>query len=289
MLLIAGIIPRPDFPLVRGKAEKNGADVKVNNRIIPTAQGTTAMISAAFSVTTFLNLEEPQVLLAGDIGSGQGSRNIYQYLIENIAELQPRVLALHYCMPIMLLTKKLISAIKKCKHRPILIADAASMYAAKASGLAAEFDVFTPDASELSFLADPEAIHPAYMSRHLFEADSARVPELISRAYQCNNSAQFLLVKGTTDYIAHNGNILATISEPNIPEIECIGGTGDTITGMVAALSFAGLDTKKAAVISATANRLAGQKARANPATKIDTIVDQFPAIFEENRIQWNI
>ena len=287
MLLIAGIIPSADFPLVKGTIRKENSIVKINDYSIPAAQGTAAMLSSALAVTTFLNLDPPQVLLAGDTGSGKGSRAIYKYLIENIADLQPRVLALHYCMPILQLTKKLVTAVKRCSNKPVLIADAASMYAAKAAGVAPEFDIFTPDASELAFLADPEAVHPAYMSRYLFEADISTAPELINKAYKYQNSAQFLLVKGAIDYLACDGSILGTITQPDVPEIECIGGTGDTITGMIAALIYAGLDPQKAAVISAAANRLAGQRAKANPATKINEIIDQFPAVFADNLNSW--
>jgi ADP-dependent NAD(P)H-hydrate dehydratase / NAD(P)H-hydrate epimerase len=47
-------------------------------------------------------------------------------------------------------------------RRPILIADAGFMYAAKMSGQAACYDFFTPDVGELAFLADEMAPHPFY-------------------------------------------------------------------------------------------------------------------------------
>ncbi|MFO7970579.1 MAG: sugar kinase, partial [Desulfobacterales bacterium] len=46
--------------------------------------------------------------------------------------------------------------------RPTLIADAGFMYAAKMSGLSEAYELFTPDAGELAFLADEEAPHPFY-------------------------------------------------------------------------------------------------------------------------------
>jgi NAD(P)H-hydrate repair Nnr-like enzyme with NAD(P)H-hydrate dehydratase domain len=287
MLLIAGIIPIADLPLIEGKVEKNGGFLSVNGNDIPPTQGTAAMISAALEVSSFLDIEPPHVVLAGDIGNGKGSRLIYRYLIENLESLSARVLALHYCLPIIQLMKQLVAVVDKCGTRPVLIADAASMYAAKAAGLAGKFDIFTPDASEIAFLADPEAEHPAYISRHLFETDSSRVPELIKKAYANNAAARLLLVKGECDYIALEGNIIASVNEPDIPEIECIGGTGDTITGMLSAFVHAGYPMEQAALISARANRFAGQMAEANPATLVGELIRYLPEVFKDKLDSW--
>jgi len=169
-----------------------------------------------------------------------------------------------------------------------MIADAGSMYAAKAAGLATEFDIFTPDATEMAFLADPNATHPAYISRHLFDTDITQTPKLVEDAYQNNSAAKLLLVKGSTDYMVHEGDILDTISEPNVPALEAIGGTGDTVTGLVAAFSYAGLELHKAAIIAAKANRMAGKLAKATPATGVGHIISQFPAVFKEYLCQWS-
>jgi NAD(P)H-hydrate repair Nnr-like enzyme with NAD(P)H-hydrate dehydratase domain len=288
MLLIAGTVPLADLPLVWGKVEARKETFVVNNHTLPCTQGTTAMVNSALAVTNYLNLEAPEVLLAGDIGTGVGSRQIYQYLIEKITELNPSVLALHYWMPDLDLMKKLCVAVNKCKNRPIMIADAASMYAAKAVGLASEFDIFTPDATEIAFLADPEAVHPAYINRHLFETDISKAPELIVEAYKHKGAAKLLLVKGPIDYIAEEKGILATIDQPDVPELECIGGTGDTITGMVAAFTFAGLEPYQAAIISAKANRVAGQLIQANPGTRVEELIQQLPGVFKSNLCTWS-
>jgi NAD(P)H-hydrate repair Nnr-like enzyme with NAD(P)H-hydrate dehydratase domain len=97
-----------------------------------------------------------------------------------------------------------------------------------------------------------------------------------------------LLVKGITDYIANNGKILARINEPDIPTLETIGGTGDTITGLVSALIYAGHKPHRAAIIAAKTNRMAGKFARPNPATKVSQIIDQFPAVFEKYFNEWS-
>ncbi|KUK32138.1 MAG: Sugar kinase [Thermoanaerobacterales bacterium 50_218] len=287
MLLIAGTVPTVELPFVSGKVEMQGNNLFVEGYSLPCAQGTTAMVSAALAVTTYLNLEPPYVVLAGDLGSGEGSRQIYCYLIEHIAELSPRVLALHYIMPDLELMKKLVAMVDKCQKRPILIADAGSMYTAKAVGVAPQFDIFTPDPSEIAFLADPEAIHPAYINKHLFDADIDRVPELIKKAYEVGGAAKVLLVKGSIDYIGSDGEIIATVDQPDVPELECIGGTGDTITGMVAALSFAEIDLVSAALISARANRLAGKMAGVSPASRVGELISLLPRVFRENLCSW--
>ena len=94
-------------------------------------------------------------------------------------------------------------------------------------------------------------------------------------------------MKGKTDYIAADGQILATINEPHIPTLEPIGGTGDTITGLVSALVYAGLEPKEAAILACRANRMAGQWARPTPATKVREIVDQFPAVLRQYYDPW--
>jgi NAD(P)H-hydrate repair Nnr-like enzyme with NAD(P)H-hydrate dehydratase domain len=246
------------------------------------------MIGAALAVCNYLKLENPYVVLAGDTGQGKGSRAIYEHLIRTIDELSPDVLALHYWLPDMMLSRRLCSAIDKCRKRPLMIADAASMYSAKAAGLAAQFDIFTPDATEMAFLADPDATHPAYINKHLFNTDVSRTPELVAAAYKHNDAAKLLLVKGSTDYIVQNGEIIETVTEPDVPELEAIGGTGDMITGQVAAFTSAGLEPHEAAIISARANRTAGKQARATPATRVAEIIDNLPTVFAENLCEWS-
>ena len=169
-----------------------------------------------------------------------------------------------------------------------MIADAASMYSAKAAGVAEEFDIFTPDATEIAFLADPNATHPAYIARHFFDTDITRTPELAAAAYRNHSAAKILLVKGSIDYIIRDGDILETITEPDVPALEAIGGTGDTITGLVSAFAYAGLELHEAAIIAAKANRMAGKFAQPTPATKVGQIVAQFPAVFKEYLCQWS-
>lgn len=276
MLLIVGTVPSTGLPAIMGKIEEEGDFLVIDGHRIPSMQGTTVMVSAASAVTRYFGLEAPHVIVAGDVGDGKGTRDIYDILARRVAELAPKVVTLHYCLPVMGLIRKFCQAVEKCAERPILVADAGAMYAAKAAGLANQFDILTPDPSEIAFLADAKASHPAYVSEHLINVDGTQVPQQVADAYRQGDAARMLLVKGKTDYVARNGEILATINEPNIPMLEPIGGTGDTITGLVSALVYAGFEPDKAAVIAFRTNRIAGELAQPTPATRARQIIEYF-------------
>jgi NAD(P)H-hydrate repair Nnr-like enzyme with NAD(P)H-hydrate dehydratase domain len=288
MLLIAGTVPLEEVPLIKGAVHSTGDHILVEGCHIPCTQGTGVMLSAALAATNYLKLEAPYAILAGDIGEGEGSRAIYEYLIQNISELSPDVLALHYWLPNMSLTRQLCGAVDACRNRPLLIADAASMYSAKAAKVASSFDIFTPDATEIAFLADPYATHPAYINRHLFNADITRTPSLVEDAYKHKGAAKLLLVKGAIDYIADESGVIATVDKPDIPALEAVGGTGDTITGLVAAFVYAGLKPHEAAIFAARSNRVAGEYAGVTPATKSKKIVNRFHDVFKDHLCQWS-
>ena len=280
MMLIAGTIPDENLPLVHGKVTRSGDYLSVDGHQILRFQGTGAMISTALEVTEFLGVEEPEIVVAGDIGSGEGSSAIFQFLTRNINDLSPRVMTLHYCLPLITPMRKLFEAMGS-QNRPFLIGDAGAMYAAKAAGLAAEFDLMTPDLSEIAFLSDPNAHHPAFVSEYLLSSDASLIPEQIKSAFNHKNASKMLLVKGKTDYIAEDGNILAIVNEPDVPTLEAIGGTGDTITGMVSGFIHGGFPTFKAALLAAKANRLAGQSLQVTPATKVKEIIDQLKHVIK--------
>ena len=277
MLLICGTIPQENVSMLTGEAKLNGNQLFAGNTEIPCTQGTAALVSAACVTAKHFQSSMPHVLLAGDKGKGKGSHLIYEYLIENLRKHNPDILLMHYILPVMGLMKKVYIAASKCRIMPVMMADASSMYAAKAAGLAPKFDIFTPDLCEMAFLADPDAIHPAYISHHLFGAESSQAEELISVAYQYKSASKLLIVKGATDHVAEDGKITFNISEPDVPALEAIGGTGDTISGMVGAMIHAGLSHHDAAVAVLKANRRAGEIAKATPATKIRQIVDAIP------------
>ncbi len=288
MILIAGTLPFKDLPLITGKVEKNEDDLIVDGYHFPCTQGTGALISATLATAQYLGIDPPHALVAGDIGRGKGSAAIYEHLSKNLSETSPNVLVMHYILPDMVQMRLVCDAADHCEKRPVMVADAASMYAAKAARIAERFDVFTPDLAELGFLADPEATHPAYIADHLFNAQIGHVPDLIQSVYRQKNAPKLILVKGSTDYIIRNGKILETIQVPNVPALEAIGGTGDTITGILAALLDADMELHEAAIIAAKSNRMAGQYADASPSTKISQIIDQFPAVYSDHLCTWS-
>ena len=288
MLLISGTIPQKDMPLIAGTVKRDGKFLVADGQVFSRIQGTGAMISAALTTTEYLGTEAPFIVVSGDIGQGDGTKKIYRYLTENIAALKPDVVTLHYCQPFMNLLIQFIAEVDKMEKPPLLIADAGAMYAAKAAGLAGKFRVFTPDPSEIAFLADPNATHPAYISHHLFCSNNGQVPGLIDAAYKNKSAAEILIVKGSTDYIARDNRIIATVSEPDVPVLETIGGTGDTITGMASAFIAAGVEPVEAGILAARANRMAGLFVQPTPATKVAEIVDAFPAVFRQYLCEWS-
>jgi NAD(P)H-hydrate repair Nnr-like enzyme with NAD(P)H-hydrate dehydratase domain len=288
MMIIAGTVPDARLPLVAGPVRREGSNLAADGHSFPRIQGTGAMISAALATTEYLGMEPPFIVVAGDIGKGDGTKLIYRYLTQEVAGLSPDMLTLHYCQPFMNLLRQLVQEIDRMVKPPVLMADAGAMYAAKAAGLASRFDVFTPDPSEIAFLADPNATHPAYIGRHLFDSCNEDVPGLIDAAYANGSAARVLIVKGATDYIAEDGQIKATISEPDVPVLEAIGGTGDTITGLTSSLIYSGVTLVEAGILAAKTNRMAGQEINPTPATRVYQLIDAFPEIFKKYLCEWS-
>ena len=280
MLLLLGTVPVPDLPLTQGWVTY-GDSLRIGEGYeVPSSEMmhcTTAMMAAAAIVCETLGCAQPYGVIAGCIGDGSGSRLLYKYLTEEAQKLTPDILLLHYLVPQTKLMTEAMTSIQSWEKRPYLIGDAGGMYAVKASGLAPQFNLFTPDPGELAFLADADAVHPAYVRHFISEVDTTDMPHLIQQAYEHGDAAPILLVKGSSDYIAQNGEILEVVSEPNIAAMEAIGGTGDTITGSVAALIYSGCDPIEACIKSAKLNRIAGQLCDPTPATQIGEILSKIP------------
>ena len=66
MLLIAGTVPLTDLPPTMGEFSTDGESLIINGQRIPRTQGTGAMISAALATTSYLGIEAPHALVAGD-------------------------------------------------------------------------------------------------------------------------------------------------------------------------------------------------------------------------------
>jgi len=276
MLLLVGAVPIKDLPLSLGRIEPVRGGIGINGRVLALDRGTSTMMSVVCTICQEFGLEMPMALVAGDMGTRDGSMKIYDYLSDNLSEMDVSVMTFHYMMPDMKKNKEVLKRIEALEKRPILIADAGSMYVAKAGGQATAYDVFTPDVGEVAYLADEKAAHPTYTRGFIFHMEDD-VPELIRRAYEGENAPHTLFVKGHVDYICQDGRILETVSQPCIEEMEPIGGTGDMITGTISALIYAGKSPLEACRIAARVNRRAGELSQPTPATQVVDIVKHIP------------
>ncbi|WP_319407696.1 NAD(P)H-hydrate dehydratase [uncultured Desulfosarcina sp.] len=281
MLCIVGTVPDADFPLVSGPVHLEEGRLAVADRTIEIHRGTPALVGAVLAAGTVLHLPPVEAWLVGDIGRGEGSRRLYAHLEQALAGFPWTVLVFHYLQPDVDWHNRVLFTVEKILPRPVLIADAGFMYAAKMSGQAESYDLFTPDVGELAFLADEEAPHPFYTRGFILHQED-KVAELIDRTYTNANAARWLLVKGRRDCLADARGIRETVDTPASPAMEAMGGTGDTLTGLASALAAAGMPIDRAAILAARANRLAGQLASPTPATQIEAIVRKIPMALKQ-------
>ena len=280
MLCVVGTVPDSAFPLTTGPIRMEHGRLMIAGRTIAIHRGTPALLGAVLAAGLVLPLPPVQAWLAGDIGRGDGSRRLYAHMEAELARHPFTVVVFHYLQPDVDWHNRVLFAVGDIHPRPVLIADAGFMYAAKMSGQAPEYDLFTPDVGELAFLADEQAPHPFYTRGFILHQED-RVPELIQRAYRNGDAARWLLVKGRTDYLADADGIRATVDAPACAAMEAMGGTGDTLSGLTAALTVSGMPLEKAAILAARVNRLAGELAAPNPATQIAAIVEKIPEALE--------
>jgi len=278
---VVGTVPDPDFPLVTGETRLESDSITIRGKQIPVNRGTPALLAAAIKTAQMLKQGPPFAYLVGDVGLGHGSRRLYEYLIGHLGKRDFSTLVFHYLQPDVDWHNRVLFAVEEMERRPVLIADAGFMYAAKMSGQPSQYDLFTPDMGELAFLADEEAPHPFYTRGFILHEEN-RAPKLIARAYTHKNAARCLLVKGKQDYVADRQGIQTTIDNPMEEAMEAIGGTGDTLTGIVTALIGNGMAVVKAATIAAKVNRLAGHYANPTPAMQVLEMVQHIPRALSE-------
>ncbi|MGB9499586.1 MAG: NAD(P)H-hydrate dehydratase [Dissulfuribacterales bacterium] len=276
MFAVIGTVPDEKFPLACGPISLSGTRLMIENLSVDINRGTPALLAAALKVCEFFGAPPPVAYLIGDIGTGFGSRKLYAHLEQSLPASQYSGLTFHYIQPDVDWHNRVLFAVEEMKTRPTLIADAGFMYAAKMSGQAAAYDVFTPDIGELAFLADETAPHPFYTRGFIFHEEN-RVPELIAMAYRYNNAARYLMVKGEQDVLADATGILETISEPMVSALEPIGGTGDILTGLVAALTGLGHEIPPSCRDASKISRMAGELSNPTPGTQVMEIIHKIP------------
>ncbi len=86
--------------------------------------------------------------------------------------------------------------------------------------------------------------------------------------------------------MAGREGVLGTVDFPAEEALECIGGTGDTLTGIVAALIHSGMAFPDAALLAARVNRLAGKLTRPTPATQVSEIIRSIPEALRRSNVR---
>lgn len=281
MLAIIGTVSDEEFPVTFGKLKLENDILLIEDKRLSIQRGTVALIASSCKIFESLKKDSPYAYLVGDTGRGFGSRKLYEFFVHDIKKRSFDTLTFHYLMPDADWCNKILLAVEELQKKPFLIADAGFMYAAKMSGNAQSFDLFTPDPGELAFLADEKAPHPFYTRGFLLQ-DESKVEELIERAYKHGNASKYLLVKGKVDYIVRDGEIIQIVSEPVIEALEPIGGTGDSITGIVSAFIDSGYTVEDACMLATKINRIAGKLSNPDPSTQISHIIKLIPEAFRK-------
>lgn len=287
-LLVIATYPVSRGPVLDGPVTlQTDGTLSIDGTRVPASQGTSAMLGAACQASAYLGLEAPHALVGGDIGRGDGTRAVFDRIGEVCAREEPSVIAFHYMQPIMVLMRRAIDELAEIAPEATMVADAGGMYAAKAAGLAPRFELMTPDVGEVGFLADADVTHPAYVCHYLFGTNGFDPVALARKAQETGGSSRVLLIKGVCDHIAKYGEVVEAVEDPCVPELEAIGGTGDTITGLAAAFLAAGFPTVDAAVCASKANRVAGVRMGARPDQHASDLVAVLPDVFAENLCSW--
>ena len=284
MLAIIGTVPDQNLPIVSGKIRLEDNWICIQDTKVFVNRGTPALLAAAVKTCEVLDKTAPFGYLVGDIGKGDGSRRLYEYLTRHFGKDDLRsetgtafnTIAFHYLQPDVDWHNRVLLAVLDMAQRPVLIADAGFMYAAKMSGQASEYDLFTPDVGELAFLADEEAPHPFYTRGFILHEEN-RVPELIARTYEHNNAPRYLLVKGEQDYIVNGDGFIEIVNQPSFDAMEAIGGTGDSLTGLATVLCSSGYTVEEGAVLAARTNRWTGYFSNPSPSTQVSDLIEKIP------------
>jgi ADP-dependent NAD(P)H-hydrate dehydratase / NAD(P)H-hydrate epimerase len=278
MIVLIGTVPYKTG-LYTGKAIVRDRVLEVGGGSFPVERGTAAMAASCAQVCGFYNLDMPLCIFGGDVADGKGTDLMFQEVVSNLEKYDPDSVTLHYMFPKIKYGEPFLNKIGSLPKKPRLIADAGGMYLMKTIGKAYLFDVFTPDQGEMYFLADEFAPHPLYVRNDLLN-ENVPVEKLVDSAYQHKNTAKTTVIKGAVDYIYKDNVLVKQLAQPNIPAMEAIGGTGDTITGMLTAFRHMGApDADHKALVL---NRLIGELINCDPATQIRDFIQAIPQALEK-------
>lgn len=278
MIILVGTVPYKTGLYV-GKANINGPFLNVGRDSFPIERGTAALAASCAQVCNFYNLEMPLCIFGGDVADGKGTDLMFEEVNSSIDNYCPDLITLHYMFPKIKYGEPFIHKIESLPKKPQLIADAGGMYLMKTIGKSYLFDVFTPDQGELYFLADEFAPHPLYVRSDLLNVNIS-LESLVNSAYKNKNTAKTTIIKGAVDSIYLDNVKVGELRLPNIPAMEAVGGTGDTITGMLSALRC--MDVQGADYKALVLNRLIGELIKCNPATQISEFIKAIPGALEK-------
>lgn len=278
MIVLVGTVPYETGVYV-GHARIENDYLNIENVRLPIERGTAAMAASCAQVCGFYGLPMPLCIFGGDVSDGKGTDLMFQEVNNNLEKYTPDIITIHYLFPKIAYGAPFISKINSLPKKPQIIADAGGMYLMKTIGQSSLCDVYTPDEGELLFLADEFAAHPLYVRSDLLNKVTD-IDSLVKTAYQNKDTAGTLVIKGATDYIYRDSIRVKECNVPNIPAMEAIGGTGDTITGMLSGFRYQGDENSdyKALVV----NRLIGKRINCTPTTQISEFIRVIPLVLEK-------
>lgn len=268
MLTVIGTIPLAEG-IYLGEARFEGTSLKVGRTLIPVERGTGALIASALRVLEHFGSKKLYCLLSGDQASGTGTGRLLDEACRYLSNAGGDIVVLHYMFVLIKYGTVIKETVMELKSKPFMIADAGGMYLAKASGITGIFDLLTPDYGEMAFLADPKALHPMYTRPEYF---SMPVENLIQTAANHGNISAKTVIKGKKDLIYDGQTLIGKVTAPSIPAMEAIGGTGDTVTGLISAFQY--LNVQESALKALLLNRLVGQMTGCTPRTQIGEFIN---------------
>ena len=138
--LVCGTIPDPSLPLgwqtLAYDIEEGCLIGDADFARLHVQRGTPTLYAACLLACRVLGVESPRALFVGDIGDGVGSAALYAELC---ARLSPNAdefsgITFHYLFPDLDGHNRVLASLEGHARRPMLVADAGFMYAAKMSG-----------------------------------------------------------------------------------------------------------------------------------------------------------
>jgi len=276
VIVLIGTVPYKTGLYV-GNAALRGDCLDVSGAEFAVERGSAAMAAACAQTCSFYGLPAPVCIFGGDTADGKGTALMFGEVQSNLQQYHPKVVVLHYLFPKLAYAAPFMDKLSGMAQKPHLIADAGGMYLMKAAKKSPLVDVFTPDSAELAFLADEFAPHPLYV-RSVSPTPSS-VESLVAEAYRHRNAARTLVIKGPVDYVFRGIVKVGMCDRPDIPAMEAVGGTGDTIAGMIAA--FRSRRENDAELKALRVNRLVGESINCDPATQIAEFIEAIPAALE--------